>query len=213
MKRIKSKINSWYYNTKYFFESFVFLKAYFSPFKPPRVKFYFGDIKIGVPYFYPRKSVKFTKQDCIEYYNKELDRYKNLKWDIPKGLSPDSFKDYLKFVPIKYFGFNYCRLGWKTKWTNTDYRFEWNPIYSFVLFKKQLAILIIPVEHHHYWESWLYYNYSTDKSKSTVERLKDCMKEFPNTWVSYKDDKETKINYYSIILKKKYLKYIDYEKT
>lgn len=34
-----------------------FLKIYFSPFKPPRLKWYVGKVAIGTPYFFPRRWI------------------------------------------------------------------------------------------------------------------------------------------------------------
>jgi hypothetical protein len=114
---------------------------------------------------------------------------------------------YLKFVPKKI-GFDIVSLGWKTKWS--QFRFEWAPIISFVFFKWQIAITILAPEQDQYWESWLYYQYETDKTKSKLERAIQCQKEYPQNWKSIRNGVETKINFYDIILKKKYrLKKID----
>jgi len=165
---------------KYFLESLMFLKAYFSPFKAPKIKFYFGKIRMGVPYFHPRKTVKSKTKP-----------------------------GYYEFKYIKWFGFNYTGLGYKTKWEPDDYRHEWNPIFSFVFIGLQFCILIVPDHDMHYWESWLYYNYNTDKTKSKKDRIIQCMEKFPNIWVSTnKDGSKEEINYYKLILRKKYLKYI-----
>lgn len=153
------------------------IKILFSPFKLPRIDVYFGKIAKGVPYFLPRRMVK--SKDKPEYY---------------------------VFKPIKWFGFTYCRLGWKTKWADTDYRHEWNPMFSFVFLGLQLHLTVVPVEDVHYWESWLYYENSTDKRKSKESRIIDCIREFPNLWTCGPENEE--INYYNKILKKKYLKYV-----
>ena len=160
---------------KYFFRKFMFLKALNSPFKPFKLKWYIGKVAIGTPYFFPRKWIK----------NK----------DKP---------GYLKSVPKKI-GFDFVDLGWKTKWTDTDYRFEWSPLISFVFFKWQIAVVFQAPEQDHYWESWLYYEYNTDKSKAQKERIEQCQREFKQNWISWKEDKEIKINYYEFILKEKYL--------
>ena len=160
---------------KYFFKRFIFLKALNSPFKPFKLKWYIGRIAIGTPYFYPR----------IWKENK----------DKP---------GYLIAIPKKI-GFDFVELGWKTKWTSTDYRFEWSPLISFVFFKWQIALMFIAPEPSHYWTSWLYYQYNTDKSKSQKERIKQCQQEFTQNWISYKDGKKESINYYKFILKEKYL--------
>ena len=151
-----------------------FLKALFSPFKPFKVKMYVGKTNIGVPYFFPRKWVK----------DKEKPGYKAI---------------------TKKIGFDFVGLGWKTKWSSTDYRFEWAPVLSFVFFGYQIALMVQAVEQHNYWEAWLYYERNTDKTKSKVERIKQCKEEFPQLWTrTYPDGRKVTINYYDIILKKKY---------
>ena len=98
--------------------------------------FYFGEIKMGTPYFLPRKWVKDTEKP-----------------------------GHLKAVPIKYFGINYNTLGWKTKYD--EYRFEYNPALSIVMFGKQLYISISPKIYEDrddiYWEAWLYYKDTNKK--------------------------------------------------
>lgn len=39
----------------------------------------------------------------------------------------------MKPVP-KRIGFDFVGLGWKTKWSEDDFRFEWAPVWSFVFF-------------------------------------------------------------------------------
>jgi len=51
---------------KYTLERFRWIKSLFSPFKPFKVKFYAGKIRVGVPYYYPRKWVKYTDEDAIK---------------------------------------------------------------------------------------------------------------------------------------------------
>jgi len=83
----------------------TFLKILFSPFKPFKLDWYTGKISKGVPYFYPRK------------------------WVVDKEKP-----GYLKAIPRKI-GFDFCSLGWKTKWSDDDFRFEYCPRLSFVFFK------------------------------------------------------------------------------
>ena len=71
---------------KYFIKDFDFLRAYNSPFKAPKLKWYCGKIALGTPYFFPRRWIK----------------------------NPDK-SGYLKAVPKKI-GFDFVPLGWKTKW-------------------------------------------------------------------------------------------------
>lgn len=111
----------------------------------------------------------------------------------------------------KKIGFDSCDLGWKTKWSNTDYRYEWSPVFSFVFFGYQIAVMVLAPDSdsdHSYWECWLYYYHNTDKTKSKKERIEQCMVEYPQMWTIYhkkpKEYKET-INKYEHILKKKYL--------
>lgn len=154
-----------------------YLKVFNSPFVFPQLKLYIGKIDKGVPYFLPRKLVKV------------------------KG------EKYLKFKFIKYFGFNKCGLGWKTKWEGTDYRFECHPMFSLVLFGIQFHLTIYNEHPDSYWTSWLYYSRNTDKNKSTLERLEQCIKEFPQTYQTYRKGKDTgKINYYNYIIKNKWKK-------
>lgn len=208
MKIIKN-IKNWY---KYhFINKFKFLKVLNSPFKRLRLKWYFGKIQHGTPYFLPRKWVKWSKDDCIKAIKE-----KQAIFDKVGKLNPytiDSFKNIRKPVPIKYFGFQFTTLGWKTKWN--DYRFEWSPSLSIVIFGKQLFISILPnIEKYKrfnqdvmkidcYWESWLHWEYNTDKTKSKEERFKELVSKHSNTWGS---EKNGWTDYYYHILNKKYLK-------
>lgn len=149
-----------------------YIKALFSPFKPFKLKWYFGKVKIGTPYFLPRRWVK----------------------------NPNK-KGYLKSIPKKI-GFDIVPLGWKDKFGKP--RFESAPLLSFVFFKWQIAITISAPHQDHYWESWVYYEYYTDKSLSKSERILKCIKEAPQTWKSYKDGKSVTTDYYDLILRKKY---------
>jgi hypothetical protein len=116
------------------------------------------------------------------------------------------YYNYNKAVPIKV-GFDWCSLGYKTKWSDTDFRFEWNPVFTFVFFGYQLALTVYSPYHDHYWTSWLYYEYATDKTKSKRERVEQCRKELNQTWTSHKHDEEpVTTDYYTKILKSKYLK-------
>jgi len=166
------------YELKYKLGKIRFIKALFSPFKPFSLKFYSGKIAIGVPYFFPRKWVK----------SKEKPGY---LFPVPKKI-----------------GFNSCGLGWKTKWEETDYRFESSPILSFVFFKWQIAIIVSAEYQDNYWTSWLYYEYNTDKTKSNKERIEQCIKCFPQKYTIYYPDgrEEGVIDYYELILKRKHRK-------
>lgn len=112
---------------------------------------------------------------------------------------------YLRAVPRKV-GFDFVGLGWKTKWDDLDYRFEWNPIWSFVLFGFQAALIFRPKNEDHYWTCWLVYDRHTDKAKSRRERIKEAREKFPCVWIRHDGDNEQSVCYWDEILKSKYLK-------
>ena len=196
---------------KFFIERFRWLKVLNSPFKPFKVSMYVGKIQVGVPYFYPRKWVKGNNRLITLAVTSEIAAQK--KWnelnpnDARKIKSFEELfeekKNYNFAVPLKV-GFSYCSLGWKTKYDN--YRHEWNPILSFVFFGYQIALTFYSPYHDHYWTSWLFYKNDTDKTKSKMERVEQCRKEFPQIWTSSKNGVDEKIDYYDKILKRKYIK-------
>jgi hypothetical protein len=201
---------------KYFIKELRFLKVLNSPFKPFHVKFYAGKTAIGVPYFYPRKWVKATPERAHKAtldYIKSEERYNEMNPKYARKIKPyeEIYKEKMRYqypVLLKV-GFSYCGLGYKTKWTATDYRYEWGPKFSFVFFGYQIAMMIGFKDAmcvNHYWECWLYYEYQTDKTKSREERVAQCRKEFPQKWTSYQGDSKETIDYYELILKPKYLK-------
>ena len=198
---------------KYFIKDFDFLRAYNSPFKAPKLKWYCGKVALGVPYFFPRKWVKATPErahqatlDCI----KSTEEFNKRNPEYTRSIRPydEIFANKMQYsyaVPKKI-GFDIVRLGWKTKWRGDDYRFEWSPMISFVFFKWQIAVTFVAPHADHYWESWLYYTRETDKLDCISNRLSQCKKEAPQTWTSHNSDgtKET-TDYYKLILKKKWL--------
>lgn len=107
--------------------------------------------------------------------------------------------------PIKYFGINYWSLGWKTKWSSTDVRFEYSPGLSIVLFGTQIVISPIPDCDNkaldHFWEAWIIYNKHTDKNKPVEDRIKESMELYPAIWGRNNNER---INYWNYILKDKY---------
>jgi hypothetical protein len=153
-------------------DRFFYLKAFCSPFKRPSLRWYFGKVAIGVPYFFPRRWVKNKETGC--------------------SLS----------VPRKI-GFDHCSLGWKTKWTETDYRYEYSPILSFVFFKWQIAVTVWIEHPDPYWTAFLFYHYKTKGTQR--ERIEQCKEQFPLTFTRYsKTEGRTSINYYDLILKDRY---------
>lgn len=156
-------------------KKFTYLKALFSPFKPFKLKWYVGKTAIGTPYFLPRKWITNPKEP-------------KYKIAVPKKI-----------------GFDFVDLGWKIKWTTTDYRFEWAPRFSFVFMGYQLAVTVVAPEEDHYWEAWLYYEYATDKTKSKAERIQECKRLFPLRWERCIDGEKVTTDYYETILKDKYI--------
>ena len=190
---------------KYFFKKFIFLKALNSPFKPFKLKWYIGKISIGTPYFFPRKWVDLNEKEVEAKAKEKYDKLdEELKTKVTLDHYKQQYKNTQKAIP-KLIGFDFVELGWKTKWTDIDYRFEYSPLISFVFFKWQIALMFIAPELDHYWSSWLYYENNTDKSKSKKERIKQCQDQFPQNWISYKNGNKETINYYKFILKEKYL--------
>lgn len=195
---------------KYFIKNFDFLRVYNSPFKTPRLEWYCGKIALGTPYFFPRKWVKATPERAHQAtldYIKSTEEYNKLNPKYArKILSYDEiFADKMKYlytVP-KRIGFDFVPLGWKTKWDS--YRFEWNPMISFVFFKWQIAVIFLPKHDIHYWEAWLYYTRETDKSDCILDRLAQCRKEAPQTYTRYSGGKRETTDYYNLILKKKWV--------
>jgi hypothetical protein len=196
---------------KYFIKRFDFLRAYNSPFKPPRLKWYCGKIALGTPYFFPRKWVKATPALAIKaavrnsrearQWNKNNPSYPRKQKSF-RELYEESLNR-LHAVPKKI-GFDFVPLGWKTKYDS--YRHEWNPMISFVFFKWQIAVTFVPEHDMHYWESWLYYTKETDKSDNISNRLAQCKKEAPQTWTRHHaDGTKEKTDYYKLILKKKWI--------
>lgn len=184
-----------------------FLKVLNSPLKRLGLRWYFGEIKMGTPYFLPRKWVKVTEEDCKELLEKHMAMAEKQNWKFSQGKKWEDYKNSQKPIPIKYFGINWNTLGWKTKWG--DYRFEYNPNLSIVIFGKQLCITVVPNTDSEYWssywEAWLNYTYRTDKKLPEAERLKQLNKIYSCTWSRYIDKVKFTNNHYNFILKQKYL--------
>ena len=180
--------------------NFKWLKVYFSPFKFFLPKLYIGKVAIGVPYFLPRKWVNLSQEDIN---SKALDYYNNPKY-ISKTLEDwkSSLKSRQKSVPKKI-GFDFVGLGWKTKFNS--FRHEYNPVWSFVAFGYQIALIFRPEHDMQFWECYLAYEYDTDKSKSRKERLKEAKEKHPCVWTSYSNDEKTKTDYWNVVIKDKYI--------
>ena len=193
---------------KYFIRDFEWMKVYFSPFKPPTLKFYIGKVALGTPYFLPRKWVKGNRKLIDKAILERIEEVKNFNERNPqykrREKSYEEWYEEMKnhsFAVPKKIGFDFVSLGWKTKWQHDDYRFEWSPRWSFVFFGYQIAVTFVPIEYNHYWECWLYY--SKETKGTTKERLEQARKGFPCVWSSTKDGVKTETCYWNVILKKK----------
>ncbi len=193
--------------------NFTFLKIYLSPFKFIRPKFYIGKIRYGTPIFYPRRWIKATPELVHKAVLAEIKREESFnKLNPNHARKIKSYKEIYQqklnhsFAVPKKIGFDFIDLGWKTKWEADDYRHEWNPLWSFVFFKWQIAIKFIPnVDNSHYWECWLYYSRNTNKNKTTKERIIEAREGFPCVWKSsYGNGKIETICYWDKVLKDKY---------
>ena len=201
---------------KYKLERFSWIKALFSPFTPFKVKWYVGKTQIGTPYFLPRKLVKATPELATKAALEEIKRATNWNKANPTSTFQHTVKSFDEayaeqmknrhYVPLKV-GFSMNGLGWKTKWNQYDIRHEWNPVISFVFFGYQIAATFYHEHGSHYWESWLCYEYASDKKKSIKSRLAFCRRKCPQTWTSHRhNEKPVTTDYWKLILKKKYLK-------
>lgn len=179
----------------------LFLRAFNSPFKLLKLKWYLGKTKIGVPLFLPRVWVNYTSTEVLEKAANDFNNPKLIKRELAYWIN--NWQGCRKSVPKKI-GFDFRDLYWKTKYD--DYRFEFNPVWSFVFLGYQLAVIFIPPECDHYWEVFLYYHFETDRSKSRQERVKQCKKEYPQIWTLYNNGGKQTIDYYDLILKGKYIK-------
>jgi len=189
---------------KYILGDLKWLKVLNSPFKPFSIKLYVGKTQVGIPYFLPRKWIKFNQADCLKLATENTQKKGHIHYNKDPNTLVDEYKNWTKPVPLKV-GFSYCGLGYKTKWTSTDFRYEWGPVLSFVFFGYQIALMVGHKHSSHYWEAWLYYEYATDKTKSKRERIEQCRKEFNQTWTVSSMGKEEVVDYYQRILKTKYL--------
>jgi len=196
--------------------NFNYIKVFNSPFKRPKLKWYFGKIAIGTPYFFPRRWVKPSQQMLIDNakqdiadrhrWNEANEKYGNTYKVIPTIEELCEKKKNYKFPVPKKIGFDFVGLGWKRKWSDTDYRFEWGPLISFVFFKWQIAVMLKVPNPEHYWTCWLTYENDTDKDLSTEARIKLAKEINPEVWTSSKGDgKKETICYWDKVLKDKWL--------
>ena len=186
----------------WFLRNFEFLKVYFSPFKLFLPTLYVGKTAVGVPVFLPRCWIKLTYKEALERAIKSINNPNYVQRSFDCWV--EYHKKHQKSIPLKI-GFSFCGLIWKTKWRSTDFRHEYNPVWSFVAFGYQIALTFRPENCHHYWESYLYYTFATDKNKTVKERIEQARKEFPQVWTLHSKDGEEKIDYWELVLKDRYI--------
>jgi hypothetical protein len=197
-------------------KTFEWINILNSPFVRPRVNIYIGKVAVGTPYFFPRRLVKpnakqadelaaekiadaerFNERNAKNDYRRRVPTFEEARAEVMRGRI---------FVPRRI-GFDFVGLGYKTKWSDTDYRFEWSPCWSFVFFKWQIALTFTgprgeAASFDSYWTSWLYY---TNNTEGTIEeRVAQCKKDYPQTYTVSNGETRSTVNYYDIVLKKKY---------
>jgi hypothetical protein len=194
----------------WFLRDFEFLKVYFSPFKFFLPKLYIGKTAIGLPYFLQRTFVKATPQRAIDAAVKEMRATRNFNKNNPEYKRKEkSFRELYdekmkcNYTVPKKIGFDFSPLYWKTKYDS--FRHEHNPIWSFVCFGYQIALIFRPEDDIHYWECFLAYEHDTDKSKSAGERLKEAKEKHPCVWTSHSDKGKVTTDYWTKVIKEKYL--------
>jgi len=203
---------------KYKLDQLRWIKVLFSPFKPFKVRWYVGKTQVGVPYFLPRKIVKATPSLATKAAFNDIKRATDWNKANPNSSFQHKVKSFSEaydeqmknrhFVPLKV-GFSYCGLGWKTKWDQYDIRHEWNPVISFVFFGYQIAMIVCAEHNSHYWESWICYEYYSDKTKSKQKRIAFCRRKCPQKWSTGSGENKVVTDYWDLILKPKYLKQKD----
>ncbi len=194
MKNLINKLNRWR-------KIPLFLRVLNSPFKPFQLKFYCGKTKLGTPLFHPRTWRKFTTEETLEAAHAAVNDPRKIKKTFNEWIT--HYENHLKAVPKKI-GYDLVGLRWKMKYDM--FRHETCPIWSFVFYGYQIAVMV-KVEHPtQYWESFLAYRFDTDRSLSRAERVKECIKKYPCVWTSYSSGyPPVKTNYWPLILKKQYI--------
>jgi hypothetical protein len=145
-----------------------------SIFKRPSIGFYFGWIRLGTPYFYPRKWVKADSGS--------------------------------KGIYVKWLWLQTVNLGWKTKWSSEDIRFEWNPAIHFIFLYTQTVIFLKHAEPDYYWCALILYAKTNGSHEEKVAAVK---KQFSFRYITWKDGVESKRDTKKEIFTDKFLK--DYD--
>lgn len=165
-----------------------------SPFNLPNKKTYFGRIKYGVPYFYPRgfnpnvitiKKLELTpKEDLDGMRNDFIRRAKRFK-NQPKSMGgfEKTFKLFGNYFWINI-GSPICikstELGWKDKFNSP--RFEFEPTFNIFFFAWQYRIAYGVDDADKYWEMYLWWKYYSDEDIVKAEKTWPWRSEGKSTW-------------------------------
>jgi hypothetical protein len=145
-------------------------------FKLPKKSYYFGKVRHGAPYFYPRNY-----NNTIISIAKEKKRFDRCK-------SFNLFNRCISYgSPIKIIKND---LGWKDKYNSP--RFEWTPAFHLYFFNLQFCIYYMSPDNDNdlYYEMILWYLEYSDKNIKKAEETW--------SWTNYETKKSTWNNDYII---------------
>ena len=142
-------------------------------FKTPNIKFYFGKVIHGTPYFYPwnymGSIVRVVRGDKPKYGRCKSWVFKLFgeKYTIQIG------------YPIKL---AILKLGWKEKYGSP--RFEWSPSIQLYFFGLELSVFLVSPtsDTDNYWEMFLWYLYFCDSDLSKAEETWGWVESELSTW-------------------------------
>lgn len=163
------------------------------------------DVKNKIKYFFSKFS--FLKVYKSPFKRPKLKLYVGkvvigTPYFLPRRWVKSEKKGYKKPIPKKV-GFDFVPLGWKTKWSHIDYRFEWGPLWSFVFFKWQIALTFAVPSTSNFWKCWLVYTRDTDKNKNRTLRVKEARDKHPCVW--FRGKEKERVCFWDHILKEKYI--------
>lgn len=173
---------------------------------------------------YKLSFFNFINKPTSPFINIKLNFYfGDIKHGTPYFLPRKFDKNKKNFKSVKWFYLEFINLGYKTKWDEHDYRFEYPPMISLVILNKQLCIWVLPNIKNlpetlssffiidQYWETRLTYKFAT-KGK-TKDRLTQLFLQHDNTYNVYVDNESFVIDYYPYILKNKWKNFYNSFKT
>lgn len=149
-------------------------------FKKPLTKRYFGKVRFGCPYFWPRNYVGSIVNISVRKTGKDLDKWKQYGRNKNVKFTKFGFDFYIEWgwpIHIKK-----LELGWKDKF-NTP-RHEWNPAFYVYFFGLQYtsykvaphSVISGSRNDDRYWEQWLWYTEYYDEygcDSPNIKKAKD----------------------------------------